>query len=235
MNAFEHYFCSSSLWRHLIRSQILPWALSGARLGDHVLDIGAGYGAATPDLHRRVSRVTSLEYDAKSLQRLKSQHCSDSSTALQGDASALPFADQTFSSAISILVVHHLKSRELQDRMFAEAFRVLRPGGVFVVLEINDTWLNRAVHYKSTFTPLTPGSAFARLTAAGFSRVSVDMRRGGFRLSAARAKEQAAVSDSQVRRVSVAHGSEDSPAAASPEELAGAKAEGASAGSGKGK
>ena len=192
MNSLEHYFCSSSLWRYLTDRQLLPWLLSDARLGDHLLEIGAGYGAATPHLRARVSRVTSLEYDANSAQRLHSRHAGDSISAIQGDASALPFADQTFSSAVGILVLHHLQSRELQDRMFAEAFRVLRPGGVFLAFEINDTWLHRAGHYKSTFTPLHPASAFARLSKAGFSRVSVDFRRGGFRLTAARAKDQPA-------------------------------------------
>jgi SAM-dependent methyltransferase len=190
MNSAEHYFCSSALWGYLTRRQLLPWLLSGARLGDHVLELGAGYGAATEGLGNRVSRVTSLDYDAASIQRLRLKHSGDASAALCGDAARLPFADETFTSAVGILVLHHLQSRELQDRMFAEVFRVLRPGGVFLAFEITDTWLNRAIHYKSTFTPLTPGSAFARLTSAGFSRVSIDFRRGGFRLSATRAKQQ---------------------------------------------
>jgi SAM-dependent methyltransferase len=190
MNSAEHLFCSSSLWGYLTRRQLLPWLLSGARLGEHVLEVGAGYGAATTALRSRVSRVTSLDYDGASIQHLSSKHGGDASAALCGDAAQLPFADETFTSAVSILVLHHLRSRDLQDRMFAEVFRVLRPGGVFLAFEITDTWLNRAIHYKSTFTPLTPGSAFARLTSAGFSRVSVDFRRGGFRLSAARAKQQ---------------------------------------------
>ena len=204
MNSAEHYFCSSSLWGYLTRRQLLPWLLSGARLGDHVLELGAGYGAATEALGNRVSRVTSLDYDAASIQRLSLKHGGDASAALCGDAARLPFADETFTSAVGILVLHHLQSRELQDRMFAEVFRVLRPGGVFLAFEITDTWLNRAIHYKSTFTPLTPGSAFARLTSAGFSRVSIDFRRGGFRLSAARAKQQPVSPDGEASEQSAA-------------------------------
>ncbi|HEY2457580.1 MAG TPA: class I SAM-dependent methyltransferase [Candidatus Acidoferrum sp.] len=235
MNALEHFVCASSLWRGLTQRHVLPWLLSGARLGDHVLDIGAGYGAATPDLRKRVSRVTALEYDANSVRRMQSQHSGDSFAALQGDAAELPFADQTFSSAISILVLHHLKSRELQDRMFAEAFRVLRPGGVFLAAEINDTWLNRAVHYKSTFTPLTPGSAFARLSAAGFSRISVDMRGGGFRISASRAKEQpvALPGQSQAHAANTSRDRDEVPATKSAESTAPLRAHGVAATSSK--
>ena len=105
------------------------------------------------------------------------------------DAAALPFADGSFSSAIAVLVLHHLTSGELQDRAFAEIFRVLRPGGIFFAFEIQEGRLQHAIHRNSTFVPVAPASIPARLTAAGFSRVTVDLRRGGFRLRAMRARE----------------------------------------------
>jgi ubiquinone/menaquinone biosynthesis C-methylase UbiE len=108
---------------------------------------------------------------------------------IQGDAATLPFSNGAFSSAIAILMLHHLRSNELQDRAFAEIWRVLRPGGVFLAFEIQDGWLHRAGHIRSTFVPVTPASAIARLTAAGFSDVTVDFRRGGFRIRALRARE----------------------------------------------
>jgi ubiquinone/menaquinone biosynthesis C-methylase UbiE len=192
MNTLEHRICSSSLWRYFSHRQLLPWVLSDAFLGDHLLEIGAGYGAATMHLRERVPRVTSLEYDHHSTQKLKAHHNGHFGGVLRGDASHLPFASDTFSSAIAILVLHHLKSRNLQDLAFAEVLRVLRPGGTFLAFEINDSWIHHLGHFKSTFTPLSPGSAFARLTTAGFSRVSVDFRRGGFRLHALRAKPERA-------------------------------------------
>lgn len=189
MNSFEHFFCSSSLWRYLSQRQVLPWVLSGSRLGDHILEMGAGYGPATGYLCERVQRVTSVEYDASSLKKLRRRYNGDRSAAVCGDVACLPFASQSFTSAIAILVLHHLKSVELQDRAFAEAFRVLRPGGVFLAAEINDNWINHVSHIGSTFTPVAPGSAFARLTKIGFSRVSVDFRGAGFRISAMRPKD----------------------------------------------
>jgi ubiquinone/menaquinone biosynthesis C-methylase UbiE len=187
MNHLEHFFCSTSLWQRMTHRFLLPWVLSGAQLGDHVLEIGAGYGAATGHLLRLSPRVTSLEYDPRLLRRLEEKHQCAALTALCGDAAELPFADQSFSSAVAILVLHHLKTRDLQDRALGEVHRVLRPGGSFFVFEINDGWIHRAAHYKSTFTPVTAVSAFARLTNAGFSKVSVDFRSGGYRVSARRA------------------------------------------------
>jgi len=188
MNRAEHLVCSSSLWRYFTSRQLLPWVFAGELLGDHLLEIGAGSGAATAQLRQRVSRVVSLEYDHQSVRRLASQHQNAHGAAIRGDAARLPFASETFSSAIAILVLHHLKSQEAQDRVFAEVFRVLRPGGVFLAFEITDSWLHRVGHFRSTFTPLAPGSAFARLNAAGFSRVAIDLRKGAFRISASRAE-----------------------------------------------
>jgi SAM-dependent methyltransferase len=190
MNRLEHFFCSTSLWQSMTHRFLLPWVLSGARLGDHILEIGAGYGAATGHLLKLAPRVTSLEHDPRSLRKLKARHQCDQLTPLCGDAATLPFADQTFSSAVAILVLHHLKSRDLQDRALTEVHRVLRPGGSFFAFEINDGWIHRAAHYKSTFTPVTPGSAFARLTKVGFSKISVDFRGSGYRVSARRAAEE---------------------------------------------
>lgn len=191
MNRFEHWFCGSSLWRSVTERRLLPWIVSGYSLGDHVLEVGAGRGAATKELRRRSPRVTSLEYDASSVAKLAARHnhVGENAAVLRGDAGDLPFANDTFSSVIAVLVLHHLKSKEQQDRAFAEARRVLRPAGVFLAFEVQDGWLQRLTHTKSTFVPVQPSSVFARLDAAGFSRIAVDFRSGAFRVAALRPRE----------------------------------------------
>jgi ubiquinone/menaquinone biosynthesis C-methylase UbiE len=184
MNAIEHFFCSSGLWRYFSERHLLPWVLAGNRLGEHGLEIGAGYGAATRFLRGRVERVTALEHDWRSIMKSMAQHRRDGISAVCGDGTQLPFAAETFSSAVAILVLHHLKSAELQDRMLGEVMRVLRPGGVFVGFEITDGWMNRVVHVGSTFTPFSPVAAYGRLAAAGFAKISVNIRSGAFRFSA---------------------------------------------------
>jgi ubiquinone/menaquinone biosynthesis C-methylase UbiE len=186
MNRFETWFCGSPFWRYVTRQQLLPWILQGSDLGDHVLELGAGPGAATEELGRLVPRVTSLEFDHAFTAKLGARVGGSNVTVIQGDAASLPFAERTFSSAIAILMLHHLRSSELQDRAFAEIARVLQPGGVFLAFEIQNSWLNRVGHIRSTFVPLALYSATARLTAVGFSRVAVDPHRGGFRIRALR-------------------------------------------------
>jgi SAM-dependent methyltransferase len=189
MNRFETWFCGSPLWRYVTRRQLLPWVLQGSELGEHVLELGAGPGAATEELGRLAARVTSLEYDHAFAAKLGARVKHSNAIVIQADGATLPFADRTFSSAIAILVLHHLRSSELQDRAFAEIWRVLRPGGVFLAFEIEDGWLHRMAHIRSTFVPVAPAAALPRLTAAGFSNATVDVKRGGFRIRALRARE----------------------------------------------
>jgi len=171
----------------MTRKQVLPWLLSGTELGEHVLEIGAGPGAATEELRKRAERVTSLEYSHAFAAGIARRSQRKNGAVLQGDASALPFPEKTFSAAIAVLVLHHLKSPEAQEHALAEIFRVLRPRGVFLAVEIKDGWLNRIGHIRSTFVPVAPGSARDRLAAVGFSSVSMDFLRGAYRLRALRA------------------------------------------------
>ena len=186
MNRFETWFCGSSYWRYVTRRQLLPWLVGGSELGEHMLELGAGPGAATEELRLRAGRVTSLEYDHGFAARLGTRVRGTNATVIQGDAAILPFPDNTFTSAIAILMLHHLRSNELQDRSFAEVVRVLRPGGLFLAFEIQDGWLNRIGHIQSTFVPVDPATASARLKSAGFSHATVDLWRSGFRIRALR-------------------------------------------------
>ena len=184
MNSLENWFCSTAYWRRVTQKQVLPWIVSGAPLGDHVLEIGSGPGAATQELRRLTSRVTSLEWSHAFAADLAALDLDGKGCVLQGDAATLPFANESFSSAIAVLVLHHLRSREQQDRALCEIYRVLRPGGVFFAAEIPDGRLQRAIHWKSTFIPLASATIPARLAAAGFSHMTMASRRVGFQFQA---------------------------------------------------
>jgi len=192
MNKLEDWFCATSFWRKVTQQHLLPRMLGGGDLGDSVLELGAGPGAATPALLRKFSRVTSLEFSAVFAAQVARGSRRDDSSArraaavVQGDATQMPFADGSFSCAVAILMLHHLRSAELQDRALAEVFRVLRPGGSFRAFEIHDGWLQQLLHTRSTFVPFAASAASARLNAAGLARASVTFVRGGFLLSAQR-------------------------------------------------
>ena len=189
MNCLENWFCGSTFWRRVTERQILPWLTSGYKLGDNVLELGAGPGAATEELRRSSARVTSLEYDRVFAAKLGSRFSNTNVGVLQGDAASLPFPDGTFSSVFAVLVLHHLKSQGQQEKAFAEIYRVLRPGGAFLAIEIRDGWMHRFAHFRSTFVPIAPSAAIDRLTTLGFSKVIVDEQPAMFRICALRARE----------------------------------------------
>src|SRR5438046_9274239 len=112
MNRYETWFCGTRLWRWVTRRQVLPWVLKGSELGEHVLELGAGPGAATEELAHLAARVTSLEYDHTFAAKLGASVNGSNATGSPGDAATLPFADGTFSSVIAILILHHLRSEE---------------------------------------------------------------------------------------------------------------------------
>jgi len=169
---------------------LLPWLLANVELGEHVLEIGAGAGAATAELGRRAARITSLEYSEKLARKLAlNQHISEDAHGkkagiVQGDTTQLPFAAGQFSAALTVLMLHHLPSAEQQDSAFREAWRVLRAGGVFVGFEIYDRWLQRVTHFKSTFVPVPADTAEERLAGAGFVDIEIERRPEGFRFHA---------------------------------------------------
>jgi hypothetical protein len=60
---------------------------------------------------------------------------------------------------------------------------------LFIAFDIPDGWTHRIAHIKSTFVPVDPLTATKRLTAAGFSEVTLDSRSGAFRIRALRSRE----------------------------------------------
>ena len=51
---------------------------------------------------------------------------------MDGDGTAMPFADASFDVVACFTMLHHVPSAGAQDRLFAEVARVLRAGGAFV-------------------------------------------------------------------------------------------------------
>lgn len=104
----------------------------------HVLDIGSGLGGPARTLAETYGcRVTGID--------LTKAFC-DAAVAMsdwvalesrvsfkQGDATNLPFEDRTFDAAMTIHVAMNVAAK---DKMYAEAHRVLKPGGIFAVYDV---------------------------------------------------------------------------------------------------
>jgi SAM-dependent methyltransferase len=182
-----HQYCDSPEWRATVREQIIPWAVRDAVLGDDVLEIGPGYGATTDVFAELLPRLTSVEIDPDLAARLQSRYSGTHVDVVLGDATALTFPDARFTGAVCFSMLHHVPSAELQDRLFAEAARVLRPGAPLVAVDSVENDGVRAFHEGDTYQPIDPASLPDRLEAAGFGEVEVRVDEYGWTALARRA------------------------------------------------
>jgi SAM-dependent methyltransferase len=177
MNRAHAVICSSRMWARTVSRELLPWGLSRLELGDDVLEIGPGFGATTSVLAERVPRLTVLELDPGYCARLR-RRLGARVQVVQGSGAEMPFPDARFSAVLAFTMLHHLPNPELQDRLFAEAARVLRPGGVLAGTDSLGTGaVFRLLHVGDTLVPVAPDGLPARLLGAGLTEPQV--RRGG--------------------------------------------------------
>ena len=152
--------------------------------GMATLDIGCGGGLLAEEFARLGCAVTGLDPSAASLDAAR-RHAGESAldiTYLEGVGEQLPFEDGTFSLVYCCDVLEHVAD---VGAVVREAYRVLRPGGVFLFDSINRTvrsWLlmiKLVQDWKKTaFLParlhdwhgfIKPAELTAALTVEGFT------------------------------------------------------------------
>jgi SAM-dependent methyltransferase len=100
-----------------------------------VLDVGGGTGVYASELLRAGHTVTLVEPVA--LHRDEARRRVPEVTVVDGDARALPFADETFGAVLLLGPLYHLSERLDRVRALEEAGRVVRPGGVVAAAAIS--------------------------------------------------------------------------------------------------
>jgi SAM-dependent methyltransferase len=139
--------------------------------GGDVVDVGNGLGAQDPVIATvaRPRRLVAVNITRSQLVAGRAQLDEAGARPVQGDATRLPLRDGAFDGAISVEAAFHFPSR---GRFFAEAFRVLRPGGVLTLSDV-----------PTLRRPRTAGELVAGI---------VQLRVWGLRTEAARTPEEIA-------------------------------------------
>jgi SAM-dependent methyltransferase len=174
MNLIHRWLCGSARWKKVVEIHILPWTLEGLELGSDVLEVGPGPGASTDLLQARVGRLTCVEADPRFARKLR-RRLDQSVCVMCEDAAAMSLPDESFDGAVCLTMLHHVPSVAKQDRLLREVARVLRPGGLFAGTDSLYSRSFRLLHLFDTMVVVDPVTFPARLRAAGFSEVHVDV------------------------------------------------------------
>jgi ubiquinone/menaquinone biosynthesis C-methylase UbiE len=173
MNENHAQVCTSPEWAEHIQTDILPVLTNGVDLGKEMLEIGPGPGAATEWLRHRVAQLTAVEVDADAAAALASRYAGTNVQIVTGSGAELSYPDESFDSAGCFTMLHHVPTLALQNKILAEAFRVLRPGGVLIGSDSLASTHLHEFHEADTYNPVEPASLLPRLQTLGFTKVTV--------------------------------------------------------------
>jgi len=147
-------------------------------LGGDVLSVGCGWNPGRHLFAAPAFRLVGVDADAAKVAGVVDTGRADE--ALVGEAGALTLPDEAFDVVLYRLVLHHIVYQGPLDPCFAEAARLLRPGGALVAIEpglwhpvgaglalANRTGLATAIHGTPDDVPLSPRRLLAHARAAG--------------------------------------------------------------------
>jgi len=159
----------SDPWDHnrMYHRLLLRQLPRGARAA---LEIGCGAGEFSAALAQRVERVLALDLSAEMLAAAKLRCAGLRKVELvQADVLAQSLPREGFDVVASIATLHHLPLREI----FARVSDTLRPGGVFLALDVSDERTLRGAARSAVAIPL---NVFGRLLTTGSLRPSAEVR-----------------------------------------------------------
>jgi ubiquinone/menaquinone biosynthesis C-methylase UbiE len=150
-----------------------------------VLDLCCGSGQATQMLVERSRHVTGL--DASPLSIRRAQRNVPQATFVEGWAEAMPLPDQHFDRVHTSVAMHEMQPDQ-RRQIFAEAYRVLKPGGIFCLVDFHQPhnrllmpglaaflWLFET----ETAWQLLQADLCQELTAVGFENCDRTLHAGG--------------------------------------------------------
>ncbi|KTW28703.1 sterol 24-C-methyltransferase [Pneumocystis jirovecii RU7] len=110
---------------------------AGIREGETVLDIGSGVGGPALEISvftgANIVGINNNDYQIERAQfYAQKKGLSDKLSFVKGDFMQMPFSDNYFDKVYSIEATVHAPSLE---GVYGEAFRVLKPGGIFALYE----------------------------------------------------------------------------------------------------
>lgn len=114
-------------WSRKLATLFIDFA--GVRDGERVIDVGCGTGSLTFALPQaaNIREIAAVDYSPVFVEEATRRNSDSRIKIQQGDACALPFSNNSFDRALSLLVLHFVPEA---GKAVAEMRRIVRPGGV---------------------------------------------------------------------------------------------------------
>ncbi|MGH7639619.1 MAG: class I SAM-dependent methyltransferase [Candidatus Dormibacteria bacterium] len=171
MNTSHLRLCSSRRWAEGLQSEVLEPLAARVPLGDEMLELGPGPGAATAWLCRRVRSLTAVEIDGAAAERLAAEYSGTNVRVVVGDCSKTGLPRSSFDSVGAFTMLHHLPTTARQLATLKEAYRVLRPGGALLGCDSLASAGLHQFHSGDTYNPVDPARLLVMLQSLGFTQI----------------------------------------------------------------
>jgi SAM-dependent methyltransferase len=152
--------------------------------GDRVLDVGAGFGRHVFECARRGADVVALDYAEDEVVQTRATlggmvdageiDLDRFKGVLRGDATKLPFADDSFDVVITSEVLEHIQD---DVTAIAEMVRVLKPGGHFAATV--PAWLPEKINWMLSDEYHAPKSEGGHVRIYSATELSAKLRTAG--------------------------------------------------------
>ncbi|MCH5462628.1 class I SAM-dependent methyltransferase [Lactobacillus sp. LC28-10] len=114
-----------------------------------VLDLGTGHGAFLMEIAKKLKapgKVTGIDIWnqndqlnnalANTQQLIDAQDLTGVSQLTTANMTDLPFNDETFNFVVASVAIHNVKPASARAKAISEAYRVLKPGGEIIIIDI---------------------------------------------------------------------------------------------------
>ena len=166
----------------IFHERVAMWGMSRMNIPEpsEIAELGCGGGRNIRDLLVKypASHVTGLDYSPLSVRKARERNMDMISSGrcevIEGNVSAMPFADGKFDLATAFETIYFWPGLV---RCFAEVRRVLKPGGHFVIVSESDgkdkpsLWFKSVIEAMNTYTP---EEIVRALEEAGFREIHAE-------------------------------------------------------------